>query len=152
MLYEKVLEIIVLLLAELKQNKQLSDVDLNQLEKLGYTQNEINTAFSWVYSKIYTGDKIFVDADNNTKSNRFLHDVEQNIITSEAYGYLIQLKELGLLNNMDVDLIIDKLMVTSYNKVDLVEMKYMIAAYLLDLDDMNNTNSRMMINTNDTIH
>jgi uncharacterized protein Smg (DUF494 family) len=152
MIYEKVLEIIVFLLAELKKNKQLSEVDLKQLEKQGYTENEINTAFSWVYSKIYTGDKIFADEDNNIKSNRFLHEVEQNIISSEAYGYLIQLKELGLLNNMDVDLIIDKLMVTSYNKVDLVDMKYMIAAYLLDIDDMNNTNSRMMINTDDTIN
>jgi uncharacterized protein Smg (DUF494 family) len=152
MLYEKVLEIIVLLLSELKQNKQLSDVDFNQLERLGYTQNEINTAFSWVYSKIYTGDKIFVEKDKNTQANRFLHEVEQNVISPEAYGYLIQLKELGLINNMDVDLIIDKLMVTTYNKVELTEMKYMIAAYLLDIDDMNNTNSRMMINTNDTIH
>ena len=152
MIYEKVLEIIVFLLAELKKNKQLSEVDLYQLEKQGYTQNEINTAFSWVYSKIYTGDKIFVDEDNDSKSNRFLHEVEQNIISSEAYGYLIQLKELGLLNNMDIDLIIDKLMVTSYNHVDIIDMKYMVAAYLLDIDDMNNTNSRMMINTNDTIN
>jgi len=152
MLYEKVLEIIVLLLSELKQNKQLNDFDLNQLEKLGYTQNEINTAFSWVYSKIFTGDKIFVNDDSNTRSNRFLHEVEQGVITPDAYGYLIQLKELGLLNNLDIDLVIDKLMVTSYNRVDLVEMKYMIAAYLLDIDDMNNTNSRMMINTNDTIN
>jgi len=152
MIYEKVLEIIVFLLAELKKNKQLSEVDLYQLEKQGYTQNEINTAFSWVYSKIYTGDKIFVDKDTDSKSNRFLHEVEQNIISSEAYGYLIQLKELGLLNNMDIDLIIDKLMVTSYNHVDIIDMKYMVAAYLLDIDDMNNTNSRMMINTNDTIN
>jgi len=152
MIYEKVLEIIVFLLTELKRNKQLSEVDLKLLEKQGYTQNEINTAFSWIYSKIYTGDKIFVEEDNNTKSNRFLHEVEQNAISSEAYGYLIQLKELSLLNNMDMDLIIDKLMVTSYNKVDVEDMKYMVAACLLDMDDMNNTNSRMMINTNDTIN
>ncbi|HJY64409.1 MAG TPA: DUF494 family protein [Ignavibacteria bacterium] len=152
MLYEKVLEIIVFLLAELKMNKQLSDVDLNQLEKLGYTQNEINTAFSWIYSKIYTGDKIFADEDKIANSSRFLHEVEQNVITPEAYGYLIQLKELGLLNNLDIDLIIDKLMVTSYNKVEINEMKFMIASYLLDIDDMNNTNSRMMININDTIN
>lgn len=152
MIYEKVLEIIVFLLAELKRNKQLSDVDLNQLEKQGYTQNEINTAFSWVYSKIFTGDKIFAEDDKDSKSNRFLHEVEQNTISSDAYGYLIQLKELGLLNNMDVDLIIDKLMITSYNRVDITEMKYMVAAYLLDTDDMSNTNSRMMINTNDTIN
>ena len=152
MLYEKVLEIIVFLLAELKMNKQLSDVDLNQLEKLGYTQNEINTAFSWIYSKIYTGDKIFADEDKIANSSRFLHEVEQNVITPEAYGYLIQLKELGLLNNLDIDLIIDKLMVTSYNKVEINEMKFVIASYLLDIDDMNNTNSRMMININDTIN
>jgi len=152
MLYEKVLEIIVFLLAELKRNKQLSDVDLNQLETLGYTPNEINTAFSWIYSKIFTGDKIFAEADKISLSNRFLHEVEQNVITPQAYGYLVQLKELGLLNNMDIDLIIDKLMVTSYNKVDVDEMKYMIASYLLDLEDMNNTNSRMMININDTIN
>ena len=152
MLYEKVLEIIVFLLAELKMNKQLSDVDLNQLEKLGYTQNEINTAFSWIYSKIYTGDKIIADEDKIANSSRFLHEVEQNVITPEAYGYLIQLKELGLLNNLDIDLIIDKLMVTSYNKVEINEMKFMIASYLLDIDDMNNTNSRMMININDTIN
>src|SRR4030095_2785517 len=152
MLYEKVLEIIVLLLTELKKNKQLQDVDLKLFEGLGYTQNEITTAFSWIYSKIYTGDKIFVEQDKSTNSYRFLHDVEQNIISPEAYGYLIQLKELGLINNMDMDLVIDKLMVSSYNNVDLTEMKYMIAAYLLDIDDMTNTNSRMMINTNDTIH
>lgn len=152
MIYEKVLEIIVFILAELKKNKQLSDVDLNLLEKQGYTQNEINTAFSWIYSKVFTGEKLFVDQDKDSKSNRFLHEVEQNTISSEAYGYLIQLKELGLLNNMDIDLIIDKLMVTSYNRVDVTEMKYMVAAYLLDIDDMNNTNSRMMININDTIN
>ena len=152
MLYEKVLEIIVFLLAELKMNKQLSDVDLNQLEKLGYTQNEINTAFSWIYSKIYTGDKIFADEDKIANSSRFLHEVEQNVITPEAYGYLIQLKELGLLNNLDIDLIIDKLMVTSYNKVEINEMKFMIASYLLDIDDMNNTNHKIMININDTLN
>ena len=51
-------------------------------------------------------------------AHRFFHDAEQNVIATDAYGYLIQLKELGLINNMDIDLIIDKIMVSSYNKVD----------------------------------
>ena len=152
MLYEKIIEIIVFLLTELKNNKQLSDVDTNKLEKLGYTQNEINTAFSWVYSKIYAGEKIFADDSKATKSQRFLHDIEQNIITPEAYGYLIQLNELGLINNTDIDIMIDRVMVSSYNKVDLEDMKSLIASYLLDIDDMNDSNRRMMINTNDTVH
>lgn len=152
MLYEKIIEIIVYLLSELKNNTPLGEIDVDKLSNLGYTENEINTAFSWVYSKIYSGEKIFVDASKDTKSQRFLHDVEQNVIEPEAFGYLIQLKELGLINNMDVDLIIDKIMVSSYNSIDLEDMKMMIASYLLDLEDMNNTHSRMMINTNDTIN
>lgn len=152
MLYEKIIEIIVFLLSELKNNKPLTDIDVDKLSRLGYTQNEINTAFSWVYSKIYSGEKIFAEDAKESSSHRFLHDVEQNVITPEAYGYLIQLKELGLLNNMGVDLVIDRIMVSSYSSVDLQDMKLMIASYLLDIDDMNNSNSRMMINTNDTVH
>lgn len=152
MLYEKIIEIIVFLLSELKNNKELAEIDIDKLSNLGYTQNEINTAFSWVYSKIYSGEKVFVDEEGSSKSQRFLHDVEQNVISADAYGYLIQLKELGLLNSMDLDLIIDKIMVSSHNRVELEDMKLIIASYLLDLDDMSNTNSRAMINTNDTIH
>lgn len=152
MLYEKIIEIIVFLLSELKNNKQLTEIDVDKLSKLGYTQNEINTAFSWVYSKIYAGEKIFADDSQQSNSQRFLHDVERNIISPDAYGYLIQLKELGLINNMDVDLIIDRIMVSSYNNVDAEDMKLMIASYLMDIDEMNNSNSRMMINANDTIN
>jgi len=152
MLYEKIIEIIVYLLSELKNNKQLAEVDMDNLANLGYTQNEINTAFSWVYSKIYAGEKIFLDPKADTRSQRFLHDAEQNIVTAEAFGYLIQLKELALINNMDIDLILDKIMVSSYNHLSKEDMKSIIASYLLDLDEMNDTNSRIMINLNDTIN
>ena len=88
----------------------------------------------------------------DTRSQRFLHETEQNIVSAEAYGYLVQLKELGLINNMDIDLIIDKIMISSYSLVSKEEMKSIIASYLLDLDDMHDMNSRVMINLNDTIH
>ena len=152
MLYEKIIEIIVYLLSELKNNKQLAEVDMDNLANLGYTQNEINTAFSWVYSKIYAGEKIFLDPNSDTRSQRFLHDAEQNVVSPEGYGYLVQLKELGLINNMDIDLIIDKIMVCSYSIVSKEYMKSIIASYLMDIDEMNDTNSRVMININDTIH
>jgi len=152
MLYEKIIEIIVFLLSEIKNNKQLAEIDVDKLSNLGYTQNEINTAFSWVYSKLYSGEKVFADEKKDTKSQRFLHDVEQNVISPESYGYLIQLKELGLLNNLDIDIIIDRAMVSSFSKIELGDMKLMIASYLLDIEEMNDTNSRMMINTKDTIN
>ena len=53
---------------------------------------------------------------------------------------------------MDIDLIIDKIMVSSYNSVSKEDMKSIIASYLLDIDEMNDSNNRVMINLNDTIH
>lgn len=152
MLYEKIIEIIVYLLGELKKNRQLGEIDLNNLSKLGYTQNEINTAFGWIYSKIYAGEKIFNEENLKNRSFRVLHDVEKNVITPEAFGYLIQLRELGLITDMDIEVMIDKIMLSAYNKIDLEDIKGYIAAYLLDIDDMTNSNRRIMINTNDTIH
>lgn len=152
MYYNRIIEIIVFLLRELQDNKQLSDVDFDALSKLGYTQNEINTAFGWIYSKMYTGEKVFAADRTISQSHRVLHEVEKNVITPEAQGYLIQLKELGLLSDMDVEVIIDKIMVSGFSKINLDEIKAFIASYLLDLEDMTNTNRRVMLNTNDTIN
>ncbi|MGA2669719.1 MAG: DUF494 family protein [Ignavibacteria bacterium] len=152
MFYEKIIEIIVYLLGELKNNKQLGEIDIKNLAKLGYTQNEINTAFSWVYSKIYSGEKIFSDEKAISHSHRFLHEVENSIIEPEAYGYLIQLHELGLLNDMDIEAIIDKVMISGYNRVSLDDMKTFIAGFLLDSEDVNNPSRRFTLNDNDTIN
>ena len=152
MLYEKIIEIIVYLLGELKKNKQLGDIELENLSHLGYTQNEINTAFSWIYTKIYAGEKIFNDETAKNRSFRMLHDVEKSVITPEAFGYLIQLRELGLISEMDIEVIIDKIMLSSFNKIDVEDIKGHIAVYLLDIEDMNNSNRRIGLNTNDTIN
>lgn len=151
MLYEKIIEIIVFLLGELKKNKQLGEIELESLSSLGYTQSEINTAFSWIYSKIYAGEKIFNDT-SASRSFRVLHDVEKNIIAPEAYGYLIQLRELGAITDMEIEVIIDKVMLSAYSKVGIEDIKSYVAAYMLDIDDMTNSNRRIGLNTNDTIN
>ncbi|RPI14933.1 MAG: DUF494 family protein [Ignavibacteriae bacterium] len=152
MYYDKIIEIIVFLLRELQNNKQLSEVDLDALSKLGYTQNEINTAFGWLYSKMFSGEKVFTTDKSTHQSHRVLHDVERNIILPDAHGYLIQLRELGLLSDMDIEVIIDKIMVSGFTNVGVDEIKAFIASYLLDIEDMTNTNRRVMLNTNDTIN
>jgi uncharacterized protein Smg (DUF494 family) len=152
MFYEKVIEIIVLLLDELKGKKQLGEADVQKLAKLGYTQNEINTAFSWIYSKMHAGEKIFNSKSSDKRSHRVLHEVEKNVISSDAYGYVIQLRELGLLSDMEIEELIDRIMASGFLNVSQEDMKQFIAGYLLDTDDMSNTNKRVMLNINDTIN
>lgn len=152
MFYERVIEIIVFLLTELKESKQLSEVDLQKLTKLGYTQNEINTAFSWVYSKVHSGEKIFSGSGTTARSHRILHEVEKNVIEPEAFGYLIQLRELGLVNDTDFEVIIDRIMASGYMKVNKEDVKYFLAGFLLDIEDADNKNNHIMLNINDTIN
>jgi uncharacterized protein Smg (DUF494 family) len=152
MFYERVIEIIVYLLTELKGSKQLSEVDVQKLTKLGYTQNEINTAFSWVYSKIHSGEKIFSDSKATARSHRMLHEVEKNVIEPEAFGYLIQLRELGMVSDMDLEVVIDRIMASGYMKVNKEDIKYFLAGFLLDIEDAENKNKHIMLNINDTIN
>lgn len=152
MFYERVIEIIVYLLTELKGSKQLSEVDVQKLTKLGYTQNEINTAFSWVYSKIHSGEKIFSGSGTASRSHRMLHEVEKNVIEPDAYGYLIQLRELGMISEMDLETVIDRIMASGYMNVNKDDMKYFLAGYLLNTEDAENKNKHIMLNKNDTIN
>ena len=152
MFYEKIIEIIVYLLSELKSNKQLNEIDMQNLSKLGYTQNEISTAFSWIYSKIYSGEKIFSDQSSSLHSHRMLHEVEKNIIMPDAHGYLIQLRELGLITDLDIEVVIDRVMVSGYTRVTLEDMKAFVAGYLLDSDENKNSKGWINLNPDDKVN
>lgn len=150
---EKIIEIIVFLINEMRNNKRLGEIDLRILSDHGYTENEISTAFSWLFDKINLGENILANEEPNTPhSYRILHDAERSIITPDAQGYLIQLRELGLLDESAVETLIDRVMMTGFSKVDLMEMKILIASLLFDYDDSNHLGSRLMLNSKDTIH
>lgn len=150
---EKIIEIIVFLINEMRNNKRLGDIDLRVLSDHGYTQNEISTAFSWLFDKINMGENILIDQEpNRPHSYRILHEAERTVITPEAQGYLIQLRELGLLDDTTVETIIDRIMMAGFSTVDLSEMKILVASILFDYDDSDRLGSRLMLNSKDTIH
>jgi Smg protein len=150
---EKIIEIIVYLIHEIRSDKRLGEIDLRTLADKGYTENEISTAFSWLFDKINLGESILVDERSSSpRSHRVLHDAERSVIGPDAYGYLIELRELGLLDEMDTEQVIDKIMMAGFQSVGTSEMKSIIASILFDFDDSNRVGSRLMLNSKDTIH
>ncbi|MBR9977618.1 MAG: DUF494 family protein [Bacteroidetes bacterium] len=150
---ERIVEIIVYLIHEMQTDKRLGEVDLRALSERGYTQNEISTAFSWLFDKIHLGDNILAQENrSHVHSHRVLHDSERSVITSEAYGYLLELRELRLLDDMDIELAIDRIMMAGFGSVGINEMKSVIASIIFDYDDSNRIGSRLMLNSKDTIH
>jgi len=145
MVQEKVIEIIVYLLSEMTKNKQLGEVDMKNLSEMGYTKSEINTAVNWVYSKIEQDVYVFSDERKKSNSHRFLHQVEKEAIEPDAYGYLIELRELGLLTDIDVEKIIAKIFLSGYSRVALREMREITASHLLDTNGMRGENGKVFL-------
>ncbi len=55
---ERIVEIILFLVNELRSNKRLSDVDVSSLTRDGYTQSEISSAFSWLFERLSVGQSM----------------------------------------------------------------------------------------------
>jgi uncharacterized protein Smg (DUF494 family) len=146
---ERIVEIILYLVNELKSNKRLNDVDVSSLTRDGYTQSEISSAFSWLFERLSTGKSMTKSTSGVSSSHRMLNDTEKMVVGSHAYGYLIQCQQLGLLSNGDVETIIERIMIAGFAAVGLPEMKSFVAGYLFDMEG---SSGQISLGTNDTIH
>jgi len=134
---EKVVEILVYIMKEIRSTDQgMGKLDLlsEELVQKGYTENEISSAFSWLFDRIKDNfDELLANTGPTLPSSfRVLHDVEKMIITPEAYGYLIQLKELGLLDATETEAIIDRALMLGTSRVTLEDMKAIVASSLFN--------------------
>jgi uncharacterized protein Smg (DUF494 family) len=146
---ERIVEIILYLVSELRSNKRLSDVDVSSLTRDGYTQSEISSAFSWLFERLTLGKSITDITSGASASHRMLNYTEKMVVESQAYGYLIQCQQLGLLNNIDVETIIERIMMAGFTTIGLPEMKSFVAGYLFDMEG---SNGQVSLGMNDTIH
>ena len=128
---EKIIEIIIYILREVKfNNKNLNDVNLNALEFMGFSNSEINAAYSWIFDRLHLIEKK-KNHNKNRIAFRVLHDIEKYIFSPQAYGYLLQLRELDLIDENDMEYIIEILMRTSQS-VDISEINSLIASVILN--------------------
>ncbi|HDZ11003.1 MAG TPA: DUF494 family protein, partial [Bacteroidetes bacterium] len=119
---ERVVEILVYLMSQIRaDNDKIDRIDgmSKELRNQGYTENEINTAFSWLFEKIQTNqEEIFDEPQFELRHGfRVLHEAEKVVIHPEAHGYLIQLKELGIITQSDMEQIIERAMMLGVSSV-----------------------------------
>lgn len=151
-MYEKVIEIIEYLLTQMNDTNQITEKDIIDLEKKGYSSAEINTAFVWLNSKLNESENIFKGEEEPTKSKRFFHQLEKSLLTTEAMGYILQMSELGVINNFDIESIVEKLHLTGAAKAGIPEVKSIISSLLFDAQDNSDILNRMLLQNNDTIN
>ena len=150
---EKVVEILIYIMSEMQENKGLNDIDLAELETRGYTQSEISAAFSWLHDNLFLKEgPVGVRSRPRKGSWRILHEAEKFVVSTECQGYLIQLRELGLLDDTDLENVIERAMMSGLELISLPDLQAMVASVLLAKGSSDDGSSRSMLNSGDTIH
>ena len=150
---EKVIEIIIYLANEMRNNKSLGEIDVKVLEESGYTRTEIGNAMSWLFDKLSENEQIAPYLQRQKEhSRRILHEAEKRVITLGAQGYLIQLRELGVLTDPMVEAVIDRAMSSGYDPISLNEAKLIVSSLIFERDDMKGVGYQYFSQWSDTIH
>ncbi len=107
-MYDRIIEILIFVLSELMQNKDLDDINISELTKLGYTNDEITMAFTWIVEQLdNSGNLSGADLNDDDSGFRVLNDAESELFTMDTWGEIIHLKNLGMLNNQSIEALID---------------------------------------------
>jgi Smg protein len=150
---ERIIEIIVYLVNEMRNNKSLGEIDLKVLEEGGYTQAEISSAYSWLFDQLAVSNEILPHIERQVgRSYRILHEVEKMVIAPEAQGYLIQLRELGIISDGMLEAVIDRAMISGYTTIGLEETRAIVASLVFEKGDLKRIGNRTISPSSDTIH
>lgn len=151
-MYERIIEIIVFVISELRLNKDINDIDLVELKSRGYTSSEISAAISWLVDQMEFSEK-FISSSLFSKNTSFrvMHQSERDLFTPKALGEIIQFNSLGILNNEHIELLIEKASMLGIRQVDVSAVRSYIANNVFNAQ-FNNSGSRFLLQGNDTIN
>ncbi len=137
---ERVVEILIYLMHEIRHNrKNVDQMDgvSKDLIRQGYTENEINAAFSWLFERIKSDtEEIIVNEEAGSDSYRVLSDVEKLIVSPEAFGYTIQLRQLRLIDQTEFEQIIERAMMLGASSIGIEDVKSIVASLFFNSDEI----------------
>jgi uncharacterized protein Smg (DUF494 family) len=153
MMKEKVVEILIQLMTAMQDQRGMQEIDLSPLKDRGYTPSEINAAFAWLSEHVQgTGPDGVPSPRALRGSRRVLHEAERSAFSTEAQGYLIQLAELGLLDDRDMEAVIERAMGSGYENLPLQDVREIAAGVLINREGSFPAKHHSMLTNEDTIH
>ncbi|MGH8014707.1 MAG: DUF494 family protein [Candidatus Zixiibacteriota bacterium] len=137
----RILEIVVFIMDYLQQGtggtfqpEEISDT----LEQMGYSDGEIDSAYKWMLDRINdTPETYFSKFPKEPFSHRILTATERQQISSEAYGFLLKLRNLSLLNDEQLEAAIERAIQLGNYPVAEHQMKVLVSSVVFpDLGGM----------------
>jgi uncharacterized protein Smg (DUF494 family) len=135
---ERLVEIIVAIvdrLVDVQTASRTVDGLTRSLLTEGFSPDDINTAFMWLY---HTVDESFFEEGAvlsscpKKASLRCLNEFEKSLISPQAYGYILQLSQLGLLDDLQIEELIERAIYTCVDVVELNDVKRIVPSIILE--------------------
>jgi uncharacterized protein Smg (DUF494 family) len=136
---KRILDILSFVIREIRDNS-FDDIDLQLivdiLAEQGFSEQDISTAMSWLMHHGEAIDRILQGYPGVVPRPvwRQLNDLEKSAISPNAFGYLFHLRELKLLNDMEMEKIIDQAVSLQITHLNVEDMQDLIAAVVLDFE------------------
>jgi len=142
---DRILEIVVFLIDYMQEHReQVSDIDdiSAMLETMGYQDDEISAAYSWLMDRINPeAEEYFASFPSRHSSVRVLTASERALLSTEAQGFLYKLVNLGLIDDEQLEIVLDRLMVVSSDDVSEEEVKTVASAVVFhDVEELDGLN------------
>ncbi len=143
----RIIDILVYLARQLQQNSFSSttevvpEFDLGKivfsLQNEGYSPSEIDSALSWYFENEELRPQWLSSQKQlplTPTAVRILHPYERTWIRPEAFGFLTQIHQLGLISSLQMESIIEKALGSGW-EVDLSLVKTIASTVLFERDE-----------------
>ncbi len=148
---------IVDLLADIFENmdktssldKAMDEIKINKR----YNKNILATAFSWIYEKkIRDMGEEAEHEELITKGKRIFSEEEKSLVEVNNFNYLIHLNNIGLLTNLDLEVIIEELKLFPRELINTESINVIIISLFLEVNTLTLPGSRLLLYSSDTIN
>jgi Smg protein len=133
---EDVLDVLMYLFENYMDDDTAIDADPEtlkiQLREAGFLNTEINKAFTWLEDLAIMQEGNSIATTLATRSIRVFSPEEEKKLDVECRGFLMFLEQMGVLNSVSRELVIDRIMALETPDIDLEQVKWVVLMVLFN--------------------
>ena len=148
----KIVEVLARILDGINKNIPLEELNKQLLKNKEFDKQTLSAAFSLVYDKVLSGKILKDKIDEGSKKIRLLTDEEREFLGIENYNYIIHLMNIGLIDSIDVEIILEQLMLFPEDTINRDDINWIILISLVDFNSKILPGSRILLYSSDTIN
>jgi Smg protein len=111
------------------------DTVISELEQAGFSANEISRALDWLDGLNRMQETVETATALTPETIRFYIPEESERLSVEGRGFLLYLEQLGVLDAITREIVIDRLMALDHRDLDLGRIKWVVLIALFNQPD-----------------